>query len=777
MKHNGGWSRWVLGLTLVFSGVACSSGAATVASVAFCADNADCTEPGLPNCNPRTAQCVGNCPDVPCEPEQPNCFSGLCQPKCNGASDCQPNLPNCNTGDGACFAQCANNSDCVDPANPECDPTTGLCLGGCPDRACAATAPNCGPDGICFGACAGNAECVNPALPNCDASTGLCQAKCPTAACPAALPNCGSDGVCFGVCASNTDCTDPETPNCDGATGLCQGKCPATACPAGLPNCTSAGTCFGACTISADCIDPAAPNCDPATGLCAAQCTSNSNCPDASLPNCGAGGICVGPCTSHAGCTLASAPNCELDPAAADVGLCGPACAGNVDCTSAAFPNCDSTTGQCLAPCVSAADCPTNASKCDTATGLCFAPECLADSACSPPSTVCEAFKCVTGCASHADCPASERCDLVDSSNLNHCEPRDCTSDADCATGQVCDTDGLVTPTGGGYCVAGCKSDYDCGQLGYDCDTSTGRCSPHDYGDIGQSCTGGCKSGFCLTGSGNVCTAFCCTQNDCPAGWGCRLADDGSGATGHTVSVCTPLATTQGLAQYGKACSADADCRSNICRSGQCRETCCTDANCATPFATGMACSLGGATNPSACLPAPTTGTDPMGALGCSTSGSAADCRSRMCFTFYQPDTGCTSNTSCPAIRPVCWDYPVGGTANGVGDCVRDMCVDNCCTESDCPSSGSDKYYCGKVTYGAGDEDVCLYHFGTATLAEGAACTSDGQCVSNFCSPTAHVCRHRCCTDADCTSSTAPRCALEQLNVLGVPRLVNVCQP
>jgi hypothetical protein len=148
-----------------------------------------------------------------------------------------------------------------------------------------------------------------------------------------------------------------------------------------------------------------------------------------------------------------------------------------------------------------------------------------------------------------------------------------------------------------------------------------------------------------------------------------------------------------------------------------------------------------------------------------------------MCFTFYVPDTGCSVNADCSASRPVCWDWPVGGTPNGTKDCVRDMCVDHCCTEADCPDIGNEHYYCAKVTFSAGDFDVCLYHFGTATLAEGAACTTDGECRSNYCSPTAKVCRARCCTDSDCGNALYPNCALEQLNSTSGTRLINVCQP
>jgi hypothetical protein len=469
-----------------------------------------------------------------------------------------------------------------------------------------------------------------------------------------------------------------------------------------------------------------------------------------------------------------------MDPDLADLGICLPPCSVNADCldpnypSSPDFPNCDPTPGQCLPPCNDDGDCPAEFFKCDTGTGLCFLPDCTIDSECNPPTTVCENWTCVPGCTQHSDCAAVDRCDLITPGHLYHCEPRDCFTDADCnPPTTVCDTDGLVYPDPGGYCLPGCQTYYDCGQLGYDCDPSSGSCSLHDYGDIGDPCGGGCASGFCLSGMGNVCTGFCCVQHDCPDGWGCRPYDDGSGG-GHNVDVCVTLDATHGMGRHNDACTTDTDCRSGICgwNPRVCRETCCSHGDCNQPFLPNQECRIwtGGIT---ACVTQDTTGIAPLGAVGCSTAGSPGMCRSNMCFSYINNDTGCVNNGDCTAAYPNCDDYWNDGTT----DCVHDMCVDHCCTYLDCPDYGADSFYCGKVRYPIGDFNVCLWHTGAATQAEGQACASPGECRSRFCSPNDNICRRRCCTDLDCTNPTYPRCALEFHPEVNGNRWVNVCQP
>jgi len=621
-----------------------------------------------------------------------------------------------------CLGPCEDSEDC--PLDfPNCDSRTQTCEAPCPGFACPPDLPNCGEDGLCEGPCTSADDC------------------------PEAAPNCGPDGICREPCESAGDCPDPDAPNCDGSTGLC----------------------FGPCRSNLDCIDEDFPNCDPESGLCRGRCPDTA-CPEGMI-NCTTDGECFGPCTAHIQCIDPDMPNCDLDPGSPTVGVCLEPCLSGDDCESPLFPNCDPSPGTCQPPCEDNEDCPEETPRCETSTGLCFLPGCVDDAGCSPPETVCEDFSCVPGCEGHEDCAAAERCDLVDEGHLNHCEPRDCLSDADCtAAGQVCDTDGLADPRGGGYCTAGCATAYDCGQDGYDCDAGTGRCSPHDYGDIGADCAGGCHSGFCLADAGNLCTGFCCRQEDCPVGWGCWPVDDGSGEE-RMVDACVPLEPTAGTRRVGEICLDGTDCRSGVCTDTRCAETCCTDADCA-PFADTY-CAVSYTNGQTGCAPLPATGNNPLGTPGCSTSGSPGDCRSNLCFTFYISDTGCTGDAECPARRPTCFDL----YGDGNNDCARDFCVEHCCSERDCPDFGTDLFACSPWTFGTGDHSVCLLYEGTAPLGEGEACATNGDCRSNVCSQTDGVCRGRCCTDEDCTLAGFGRCGLELDRVYGIERLMNVCLP
>jgi hypothetical protein len=763
-----------------------------------CDVSGECPD-GKPNCDPGTGLCQPPCPDYDCPPDRPTCGEGgVCAGPCSGPEGCPPDLPNCGP-DGICVGPCQTAADCPDPAAPNCDPSSGLCRGPCPGVPCPAELPNCDGEGLCYeacfesgdcpaaapncdtstgrcvGPCASNSGCPDPDEPNCDPSTGLCQGTCPDTPCPEGMVNCSAEGECLGPCESAADCADPAAPNC-GPDGVCFAPCETSAdCRhPDFPNCDGAtGLCFGPCSTGEDCLDPAAPNCD-AGGMCFGRCASHEDCINPDLPNCnGATGLCHGPCVSHDDCEDPAAPDCDLDPASATAGLCLPPCATNADCPSALYPDCDPTPGVCLPPCTADEDCPEETFICDVASGLCFLPGCVEDADCSPPDTVCEAWTCVPGCDGHADCPADERCNLVGPEGLYHCEARDCLADADCTSpGTVCDTDGLVDPAGGGTCAPGCRTTYDCRRIGYDCDGATGRCAAHDYGDVGADCAAGCASGFCLAAEGSLCTAFCCTQHDCPAGWACRPHDDGSGA-GRSVDVCVPLDPAHGTRRYDEICADGSDCRSAVCTGHRCMETCCTDADCDAPFVSGMHCAASWIDGVTACAAVPSEGDDPLGTPGCATSGDPGDCLSDLCFSFYTPDTGCRADAECTPARPTCWD--LGG--DGTNDCVRDFCVDHCCSERDCPDAGGDIFACSKWLYGTSDYNICLLVEGTALLPEGDACTANSACRSMVCSDAARVCRGRCCTDEDCTDPRFPRCALELDHIFSSSVLLNVCLP
>ena len=119
-----------------------------------------------------------------------------------------------------------------------------------------------------------------------------------------------------------------------------------------------------------------------------------------------------------------------------------------------------------------------------------------------------------------------------------------------------------------------------------------------------------------------------------------------------TVDVCVPLAPTQGIRRYNEICHSDVDCRSAVCSGSRCREACCTDEDCDAPFVMGMYCAISGIPDVTACFVEPTVDNNPLGTLGCSTTGDPGDCRSDLCFAFYDPSTGCTLDAECTPARP-----------------------------------------------------------------------------------------------------------------------------
>jgi Cys-rich repeat protein len=93
--------------------------------------------------------------------------------------------------------------------------------------------------------------------------------------------------------------------------------------------------------------------------------------------------------------------------------------------------------------------------------------DCAAGEVCNTATGQCEAAP--TGCTSDEDCEEGEVCNT----ETGECEaaPAGCTSDEDCAEGEICNTET-------GECEAaptGCTSDDDCAENEF-CDTQTGEC-------------------------------------------------------------------------------------------------------------------------------------------------------------------------------------------------------------------------------------------------------------------------------------------------------------
>jgi hypothetical protein len=175
---------------------------------------------------------------------------------------------------------------------------------------------------------------------------------------------------------------------------------------------------------------------------------------------------------------------------------------------------------------------------------------------------------CTTECPD-GTCPVGTSC--RDLSGLLVClqecdEQRDCRDDYRCIDA-VCDVP--------------CASEADC-PSGQRCDTADGSCVPfvldctQSPAPAGCACAGDgdCASGDCLPpGLGGVCTAPCDDEQDCSIGLACGVIVVSDGAGGlQLVTTCLP--ENAGGVGLDAACATDADCRDTICFGGRCSEVC-----------------------------------------------------------------------------------------------------------------------------------------------------------------------------------------------------------
>lgn len=330
-------------------------------------------------------------------------------------------------------------------------------------------------------------------------------------------------------------------------------------CAAGCWCDTDAGTCIesGYCSSDADCFDGTV--CDEARSSCTP--------PDAIDPTYG--------CTNDYEC----AAGCYCDLAS---GSCVEAgyCASDAEC--AAGYTCDEARSSCVpagdpGECVVTDPC---AAGCYWDESLEYCVEtgyCGADSDCAYLGMVCDECRstCVpesevpppppTGCTTDADCAAGELCCDGECKAPNPVEDITCTGDGECGGGTCVD----------GSCHAACVSDADCG-TGDVC--VAGYCENNALG--GGECVFNADCGADLTCINGSCHTNCVSDAECanPA----DFCDDG---------VCQP--DWRPVSE----CSIDADCSVSAgeeCVDGQCLTRCMQDSDCAAcpdgPVCTGGYC-------------------------------------------------------------------------------------------------------------------------------------------------------------------------------------------
>ncbi|MCC7386963.1 MAG: putative metal-binding motif-containing protein [Deltaproteobacteria bacterium] len=228
-----------------------------------------------------------------------------------------------------------------------------------------------------------------------------------------------------------------------------------------------------------------------------------------------------------------------------------------------------------------------------------------------------------------------------------------------------------------------------------------------------------------------TCTSFC---NRTPLGLG---LGDGCTANQTCASPLTPTANLHGCAvstdigtgAVGASCSDGAQCRSGNCLRDQrlagppvryCSDLCGSDAYC------------GGGTN-------------------CQVWGSfTGQCWRTLSLQNRGTGVACNdTNTACRGGPSTCVQISAGNR----------ICSAICCHDADCPTG----YFCslrGNDAPGpAGGYDtvpVCWPEgAGTHDRLAGAACTSNGQCRSEFCDRNLRVCAEVCCHDSDCPTGLA----------------------
>ena len=506
-----------------------------------------------------------------CDPSDQQCKaietddSGVPAKDAGDGPDATTNNPDASDG------SCTRDDQCGVPPRDIC--VANQCVKGCnePDGLTCTGGTTCDPSGHCVDVnapCTLDAECV-PGPPS-----RIC-----------------IDQTCVSGCGFDPNLCDPVTEVCDTNTGRCvpapepcagDADCspPATVCEGTqcVPGCGAAGgiQCSGQ-----------TPACNATTGRCepAPPCQFDSQCT-------GANEICVNSaCVLR--CDQPGGLDCGADVCNPNDGRCLPGQLALGDQTCLLDDQC--ATGICLGvtvnmqsimvctdPCGASGQCPLDF-NCVSVSGMGF---CLSENVFSPPRTF--------------DLAAGGTCSATD----NRCQSGWCN-------------------TGTSMCIETCSRNADCASYGGNCWTytqdvngtldSANLCFPQDALAIaGVTCANNdaCRSGICNRYD-SVCAAHCCSDADCTPLQSCTFYD--LDAT-HVSKVCRNRAST-GTGQLGDACTAPADCESEVCAPvdpadamspRKCSTLCCNDADCAIlplggrcePVGTPIANQIAGACTP-----------------------------------------------------------------------------------------------------------------------------------------------------------------------------------
>lgn len=233
------------------------------------------------------------------------------------------------------------------------------------------------------------------------------------------------------------------------------------------------------------------------------------------LPSCKDKNLKDSGCRTDSDCgSPATAYRCELPS-----GQCF--CRTNEACRPREFCN---VAGFCQdrAGCEKNSDCGDPALVCDTANGTCLSRgRCTSDLQCAL-GEVCD-FKrstCVEGCRAHGDCPGTScrcgeaacACDGGTDCALGVCDKEFCADKSFCGFGQLC---GPQADAGTGSSRNVCYSDFDEDRRPY--------CAACTFGGGLERCGSGAN--YCIIDTrtqSTYCGADCSEGQSCPRGYGCR---------------------------------------------------------------------------------------------------------------------------------------------------------------------------------------------------------------------------------------------------------------
>ncbi|MEZ4287500.1 MAG: hypothetical protein R3A47_05020 [Polyangiales bacterium] len=316
--------------------------------------------------------------------------------------------------DGAVGSACTDDAECE----------------GSAEKLCASEANYGFPGGYCTDACTTDAQCGDGNV----CYNGYCFVGCTDATQCRATYSCidanengtsEDDGLCMPSCYYDYECRTDEV--CNTNTGLCD---PANGGGGGGGGGNGTQTIGATCTDDSQCVGSADKLCASEAlygfpdGYCTDACATDADC--------GAGNTCYnGYC--FVGCDSAdlcrptySCIDANEDGSIADDGMCMPSCYFDYECREGEV--------------------------CNTQTGLCDPANGGGGGGGTTDSKVGGA------CTADTNCDANGFC-VAESNGFpgGYCTIFDCTTNADCGTGNLC-----LTTTNGSACYDGCQTGTDC---------------------------------------------------------------------------------------------------------------------------------------------------------------------------------------------------------------------------------------------------------------------------------------------------------------------------